>query len=172
MKDISKFDTISDYLPILNGSIIADLIVLVIVYYTPYFNSSFLKKWYETYRLSAVIADVLILVIGLVIARYVFKLLKMEWNFWKFLGVVLLIQIAHDIGFYAFFTNVPRGYHKMMDVFKDYADEVGIGALLGDSFMIAITVALSSYLAHKSVNTNIITLIISVYLIPYILYKK
>lgn len=172
MKDISKFDNVSDYLPILNGSIIADLIVLLIVYYTPYFNSSFLKKWYETYRLSAVIADVLILVIGLVIARYVFKVMDLKWNFWKFLGVVLAIQIIHDIGFYAFFRSIPRGYHKMMDVFKDYADEVGIGALLGDSFMIAITVILSSYLAHQSTNVNIITLILGVYFMPYILYKK
>ena len=59
---IHKFDNLNDYLPILNGSIAADLIVIFILYYTPYFNSKFLKQWYEKYRLSAVLADVLILV--------------------------------------------------------------------------------------------------------------
>ena len=58
---LHNFYNTNSYLPILNGSILADLVILFIVYYTPYFDSFFLKKWYETYRLSAVIADVLIL---------------------------------------------------------------------------------------------------------------
>ena len=80
MKSIDKFSNTSDYLPILNGAIIADLIVLFIVYYTPYFNSFFLKKWYESYRLSAVIADVLILVIGIILARFIFSRFNISWN--------------------------------------------------------------------------------------------
>ena len=73
LKDISRFNHLDDYLPIINGCILADLIVLFIVYYTPYFNSKHLMRWYETYRLSAVIADVLILVIGIIIARYLYS---------------------------------------------------------------------------------------------------
>jgi hypothetical protein len=72
-KDISNFNKLSDYLPILNGAIFAELLVLFIVYYTPYFNSRKLMDWYETYRLSAVLADVLILVVGLILTRLVFK---------------------------------------------------------------------------------------------------
>ena len=70
--DLHNFYNTSSYLPILNGSIAADLVILFIVYYTPYFDSFFLKTWYEKYRLSAVIADVLILVIGFIITRAIY----------------------------------------------------------------------------------------------------
>jgi uncharacterized protein YacL len=172
MKDISNFNNTGDYLPIVNGAVIAELIVLFIVYYTPYFNSKYLMKWYETYRLSAVIADIFILIIGLVLARYVFNVFNLSWNLWKFLIIVLVIQIIHDVLFYILFTKIPTGTNKMLDLFKGYASEVGVGAILGDSFMIAIAVLLSSYFGHLTVNTNIIILIFSVYLLPYILYTK
>lgn len=170
--NISNFFNTNDYLPILNASIIAELIVLLIVYYTPFFNSKYLMKWYETYRLSAVLADVLILMIGLILARYVFHLFNLSWNFLSFLIVVLTIQIIHDILFYIFFTFLPRGTNKMLDLFKDYAREVGAGAVFGDSFMISITVLLSAYLANATPNTNILILIFSLYLLPYILYTN
>ena len=172
MIDISNFNKLQDYLPMLNGSIIADIIVLLIVYYTPYFNSHYLMKWYETYRLSAVIADVLILVIGLIITRYIFKYFNLKWNIFLFLAILLGVQIAHDYLFYLFFSYVPRGVNNMLDLFKDYAKEVNVGAIMGDSFMIVIAALLSSYFAGFSLHTNIILLICSVYLIPYILYTK
>lgn len=172
LSNIKNFNKLSDYLPILNGSIVADLIVLFIVYYTRYFNSRELMKWYETYRLSAVIADVLILVIGIVLARAVFTYFNLSWNIWKFIAVVLSIQVIHDYLFYMMFQSIPRGTNHMFDLFKDYAKEVGVGAILGDSFMIAIAVLLSSYFAGFSLHTNILLLICSVYCIPYILYTK
>jgi len=172
MKDISQFHNVNDYLPILNGSLIAELIVLFIVYYTPYFNSKYLMKWYETYRLSAVIADVFILVIGLILARGVFHFFSLSWNFWTFLATVLIIQILHDFLFYVFFTTLPLGTNRMLDLFKDYAQEVSAGAIFGDSFMIAITVFLSSLFAHNTLNTNLIIFIFSFYLLPYFLFTK
>lgn len=172
MKDISNFKNTGDYLPILNGSLVADLVVLFIVYYTPYFNSKYLMKWYETYRLSAVIADVFILVIGMVLARYVFYVFNLSWNIWKFLVIVLTIQIIHDVLFYFFFTSIPRKKNKMLDLFKDYAREVHVGAILGDSFMMAVATLLSSYYASLSFNSNILIFIVSLYLVPYVLYTK
>ena len=67
---------------------------------------------------------------------------------------------------------VPKGKNKMLDLFKSYAKEVGVNAILGDSFMISITVFLAAYLADKSLNYNIITLIFSSYLIPYFIYSN
>ena len=61
-KDISNFNNISNYLPILNGSICSDIIIIFLLNHG-IFNSLYLKKWYKKYQLSAVIADVLILVI-------------------------------------------------------------------------------------------------------------
>jgi uncharacterized protein YacL len=167
-KDISNFNKISDYLPILNGCINADLIIIFLLYHGV-FKSYYLKKWYKKYQLSAVIADVLILVIGIIIARYLYKYFFDAFSIWKFTGLAVIIQIIHDILFYWVFKTVPRGYNSMLDFFKDYANEVGIKAILGDSFMMIIASLLSSYFATYSLNINIIILIVSVYFFPYMI---
>jgi len=168
VNDISNFNNVSDYLPILNGCISADLIIIFLLYHGM-FNSFYLKKWYKKYQLSAVIADVLILVIGIIIARFLYKYLFDAFNIWKFIGLAVSIQIIHDILFYLFFRSVPIGYNAMLDFFKNYAKEVGSGAILGDSFMMIIACLLSSHFATYSLNTNIIVLVISCYLIPYMI---
>lgn len=167
-KDISNFSNTSDYLPILNGSINSDLIIIFLLYHG-IINSFYLKKWYKKYQLSAVIADVLILVIGIIIARYLYKFLFNGFNIWKFTGLAVIIQIIHDILFYLLFKSVPKGYNQMLDFFKDYAQEVGSGAIVGDSIMMIIACLLSSNFAIYSLNTNIIILIVSVYFIPYMI---
>ena len=128
-----------------------------------------LRKWYKKYQLSAVIADVLILVIGIILARFFYKYLFTSFSIWKFTGLAVIIQIIHDILFYLFFKSVPTGYNAMLDFFKDYAKEVGAGAILGDSFMMIIACLLSSHFATYSVNVNIILLIVSIYLFPYLI---
>ena len=172
MKPIHVFSNTKDYLPILNGAIAAELVILSILYYTPYFESKYLKEWYETYQLSAVIADVLILIIGLIIARFIFSYFKLSWNIYKFIGVVLGVQIIHDFLFYLFFTNIPRGKNKMLDLFKNYAEETDYRAILGDSFMILLTVLFSLYFANISLNENIIYLIVNIYFIPYLIHTR
>jgi uncharacterized protein YacL len=167
-QDISNFNNVSDYLPILNGCINADLIIIFLLYHGV-FKSYYLKKWYKKYQLSAVIADVLILVIGIIIARYLYKYFFGAFNIWKFTGLAVMIQIIHDILFYLFFKTVPSGYNSMLDFFKDYANEVGINAILGDSFMMILACLLSSHFATYSLNGNIIILIISLYFIPYMI---
>ena len=57
----------------------------------------------------------------------------------------------------------------MLDFFKEYAKEVGIGAIIGDSFMMIMACVLSSHYATYSLNTNIILLVVSVYFIPYLI---
>jgi uncharacterized protein YacL len=169
-KDISNFSNINDYLPILNGCISADLIIIFLLYHGV-FKSYYLQKWYKKYQLSAVIADVLILVIGIILARFFYKYFfpLQGFNIWKFTGLAVIIQIIHDILFYLFFKSVPTGYNVMLDFFKDYAREVGVGAILGDSFMMIIACLLSSHFATYSVNGNIILLIVSIYLFPYMI---
>lgn len=167
-QDISNFNNVNDYLPILNGCLNADLIIIFLLYHG-IFKSRLLGQWYKKYQLSAVIADVLILVIGIILARFFYKYLFSSFNIWKFTGLAVIIQIIHDILFYLFFKSVPTGYNAMLDFFKDYAREVGVGAILGDSFMMIIACLLSSYFATYSLNTNIISLIISLYFIPYMI---
>jgi len=167
-RDISNFNNVNDYLPILNGCINADLLIIFLVFHNV-FKSVYLKKWYHKYQLSAVIADVLILVIGIIIARFLYKFLFSTFSLWKFTALAVCIQIIHDFLFYWFFKSVPYGYNEMLDFFKEYAKEVGAGAILGDSFMMIIACLFSSHFATYSLNYNIILLVISTYFIPYMI---
>ncbi len=167
-KDISNFNNVNDYLPILNGCINADLIIIFLVFHNV-FKSNYLKKWYNKYQLSAVIADVLILVIGIILSRFFYKFFFDSFNIWKFTALAVCIQIIHDILFYWLFSSLPYGYNTMLDFFKEYAKEVGVGAILGDSFMMVLSCLLSSYFATYSLNANIILLIVSIYFFPYLI---
>ena len=168
--DISKFSNTGDYLAILVASVIVDLIVI------SYTLSSFattknLKLWYGKYTFGAVIADVLSVVIGLIIARFLYPYIFIEWSLWKFIILAVLVQITHDILFYMFFSAIPRGKSGIMDLFKNYASELGGFAIFGDSLIIIGTVLIASYLANQTLNTNIILLIVSLYILPYLLYS-
>jgi hypothetical protein len=169
-KDISNFNNVHDYLPILNGCVNADLIIIFLLFHGV-FKSYYLKKWYKKYQLSAVIADVLILVIGIILARFFYKFFfpSQGFNIIYFTGLAVIIQIIHDLLFYLFFNSVPSGYNAMLDFFKDYAKEVGVGAILGDSFMIILSCLLSSHFATYSLNGNLIILILSLYFFPYMI---
>jgi hypothetical protein len=169
--DISNFNNVSDYLPIFNGCLNADLVVLFLVFHNV-FKSMYLKKWYKRFSLSAVIADILILFIGIIITRFLYKYLFKKFNIIYFTGLAVLIQIIHDILFYLFFTSVPLKYNYMFDFFKLYAKEVGVGAILGDSFMMIIACLFSSYFASLNMNTNVISLVISMYFLPYMIYYQ
>jgi hypothetical protein len=66
---------------------------------------------------------------------------------------------------------IPRGANKMIDVFQDYANEVSYGAIIGDSIMVIAIGLIASYLANFEENTNIIILIVFLYLLQFILYN-
>ena len=71
---------------------------------------------------------------------------------------------------YVLFMNIPRGKNKAFDLFKDYAKEVGGGAIIGDSFMVVMIVLLASFISKLSYNANIIILIVTCYFFPYLVY--
>lgn len=168
--NIANFNNTKDYLPLLNGVLITDLFVILCLN-TKLIKSVVLRKWYDQYNLSAVIADVLIIFIGLIIARAIYYYIFDTFSIVKFAFLAVIIQMIHDILFYIFFTNVPRGINKMLDTFKDYANEASYKAILADSGMMIMASLLSSYLAGKTLNTNIIVLIVFVYILPYFLYN-
>jgi hypothetical protein len=166
--DISNFNKVSDYLPILNGALLSDLLIIFFAYHG-IINSFYLRKWYKKYQLSAVVADVLILVIGIIIARFLYKYIFDTFSIVKFTGLAVVIQVIHDILFYLFFQSLPLGYNAMLDFFKDYAKEKGGMAIVGDSVMMILACISSSYFETVSLNSNIILLVIFSYFVPYMI---
>jgi hypothetical protein len=168
--NIANFNNTRDYLPLLNGVLFTDLFVIILSN-TRVIDSRVLRKWYEDYNLSAVVADILIIFIGLIIVRAIYYYIFTEFSIFKFIALALLVQFIHDILFYAFFKSVPRGTNRMLDTFKDYANEVSYKAILADGGMMIMAALVASYLAGATLNTNIITLILLLYLLPYLLYN-
>ena len=169
-KDISLFDNTEDYLPILTAILIVDVIGIILSY-SNIISSQFLRLWYIRFQLSAVLADVLIILIVFIIARYIYYYIFDEYSILNFIILMLILQITHDILFYLMITSIKNGSNKMIDVFKDYADEMSYYAIIGDSIMIIASVILASYLANLDSNTIIIILIVFLYLLQFILYN-
>jgi len=167
--DISNFNKVSDYLPILNGCLFVDLFFMILLYNNIIIKSKYLEKWYSNYQLSAVLADVLIIFIGILLTRYFYHFLFSSFSLLKFICLAVFIQVIHDILFYLFFLSVPRGYNAMLDFFKDYAKEVKLGAISSDSCMMIIACIMSSQFASYNLNTNLIILIVLLYLTPYLI---
>ena len=170
LKNIADFNNISDYLPLFNSVLITDLFVIFLLN-TKVIQSHVLRQWYSQYNLSAVIADVLIILIVLIITRAIYYYVFESFSILKFIGLAVILQITHDILFYFLFTNIPRGVNKMIDTFKDYAKEASYKAILADSGMMIMASLIAYYLVNQNTNTNIIVLIVSLYLLPYLLYN-
>jgi len=168
--NIANFSNTKDYLPLLNGVLITDLFVIMCLN-MKLIKSVVLKEWYGKYNLSAVIADILIILIGLIIVRAIYYYVFDTFSIIKFISLAVLVQVIHDVLFYLFFKNVPRGMNMMLDTFKDYANEMSYKAVLADSGMMILASLIASFLAGKTLNTNIIVLVVFVYLLPYFLYN-
>jgi len=168
--NIANFSNTNDYIPLFNGVMITDLFVILLLN-MGIIKSRVLREWYDKYNLSAVIADVLIIMIGLIITRYVYYSIFKEFSIIKFVFVAVIVQIIHDILFYVFFSTMPRGMNQMIDTFKDYAKDVSYKAILSDSGMMIMASFIASYLATQSANTNMIVMIVSMYFLPYFIYN-
>lgn len=167
--NIANFNQIRDYLPLLNAVLITDIFVILLSN-MGVIQSPVLRKWYLQYNLSAVMADVFIILLVLILTRFLYYYVFDSFSILKFIALSVFLQVIHDVSFYLLFKNIPRGVNKMMDTFKDYAKEASYKAILSDSGMMIMSCLLASYLVNQSTNTNIIVLISFLYVLPYLLY--
>jgi hypothetical protein len=161
-----------EYVPIITANIYADLLIIFITFSQFFYISSSLEGWYKKYRLSAMIADILIGVLYMLLGRFLVFKFGLKIGLTAFAGLCVAIQVIFDFIFFILFTLVPKGSNDMLDYFKYYAKDVGVNALLGDSCLVIIAVLISALLNSKSFDTNIIFLILSIYLSPYFIYMK
>ena len=165
---LNKFE----YVPILTANIYADLFIIFITFGTSYFGIQTLKGWYKKYRLSAMIADILIGVLYMLLGRYLVSSAGLKIGLTAFAALCVGIQLIFDFLFFIVFTILPKGSNHMLDFFKEYAKEAGTGALVGDSVLVIFAVVVSALLNTQSYDTNMVLLILSVYLTPYFIYMK
>jgi len=144
------------------------------------FTGIAINKWYDNLGWTAVILDILSLLIGFYISKFIYeylvtnKYIDTKNEFMKYLGLVLLVQITHDLLFYFFVIKpYPKNTNKVMDEFKYYADKVKSGAIIGDSFIYLLaSPLLYFYIKKNNIHTNTFISILCFYLIGYLIYQK
>ncbi len=172
LKPTINYNNKFEYIPIITANIYADLFIIFVTFTTIYVKINSLEGWYKKYRLSAMIADILIGVLYILLGRYLVYKSGLTIGLTAFAGICVAIQIVFDFLFYIFFTTIPKGVNDMLDYFKGYSKQAGASALLGDSFLVIMAVILSALLNQSSYDTNIVFLIMSIYLTPYFIYMK
>jgi hypothetical protein len=170
--DISNYKNVFDIPLFLLGILIVDVFVLFLARYIGVGGRS-LNKWYDKYGLLAVIADVFIILIGFMIAQYIYTTFikpKYGWNIIIFLVLLVFIQFIHDILLYLFIIlPIPKGHNGIIDMYKVYADENSYKIIIGDALLMlgSAFVILCLKLFSKHVIAAIA--VITIYIMPYIL---
>lgn len=161
-------------LPLLLLAILTvDVVVLFLTRYFPGFLGSTLNNWYDRFGLSAVLADVMIIFIGFLIARYVYTAYiqpRVGWRPTWFLALLVVIQLIHDLLFYVgVILPLPTGHNAMIDVFQRYS-RAGSKILVGDAMLMLSSALVAFFYIQQP--SHIVWLIAAfvLYALPYILY--
>jgi len=170
--DISNINNNSDLLYIITATIIVDMVVILMARDTKILGKT-INTWYDKFGITAVILDVLIIVIGFIITRYLFTVIELDFSPELFIFVALAVQVIHDSALYEFVIKpYPVGHNQVIDVYKAYATENGYKIILADSAMVLGSAILAMYLKNKPVHETTSLLIVGLYLIPYFLLQK
>jgi len=169
------------FLHFLTASVVIEVFMLYLFRFTKSpFTGISINRWYDNLGWSAIILDLLSVLIGFYIAKYIYeylvdkKYINTEYEIFKYLGIVLLVQITHDFLFYFLVIKPsPANKNRVMDEFKSYAESVKAGAVIGDSFMYLLATPLLYLIIQKNnIHTNTFISIVCFYLIGYLIYQK
>jgi hypothetical protein len=177
--DIGNYTNVNDLLYILAATLFIDVVVLCLVRFAPDIFGQSLNRWYDLFGLNAVLADVLSIILGFVIARFIYtcyvkpKYGEGKWSPLQFTGVAVGVQLIHDLFFYfGVIQQVPRGQNMMIDVFKDYAAAGGAKILFGDAALMIFSSLVAMGLKAQPMYIVSAFGLLTSYALPYILYTK
>jgi hypothetical protein len=144
-----------------------DFAVIVLSKVFPFTKS--LATWYADFGLNAVAMDVLVIVLGIALAKLLFP----AATGLMLIGIAVAIQIVHDLLFYGIILMVPPGQNRVMDLFKRYAAEGSWKIIVADSAMVAASVYGMELLDGVLTDDQVLfTGLLGLYSLLYILYTK
>ena len=112
-------------------------------------GGKYIKEWYKNFTIGAYVMDILSIVIGTYIAT------RLTNNFYQQIILVIIVGLIHDLSF-GFFLNRSGIRTPVLNLFKNYADELGSTILLVDALMLVSTIVLGYFLKEKLSKDNII----------------
>ena len=148
-------------LALLNAALFTDLAVIALLLTT--FSSKTLSQWYREFGIGAVLADVLVLVLVVWLAHYLY-----QGNLFVLASIAVGLQLIHD-GLFGLFIQRYQGNSAILNVFKGYAKEHGFKILLADATMIVSTVLFEHLFSMFKYNE--ILSVFLVYLVPYFVFS-
>lgn len=180
--DIGNFNNVGDLWYIFVAVTVIDLIVLFLTKFFPDGLGLNLNRWYSKFGLDAVLADILIIVVGFLIARYVYTIyfsgqatpnLPSPFKPAVFIAILVGVQAIHDFLFYlGVIKPIPRGHNGMIDLFKDYAEGAGGKIIVGDAAMMVGSAVIAMLLKDAPAHITASLGVLAAYAIPYILYTN
>ena len=175
LPNISNYTVESDLFYIFIGILTVDVVVLFLARGFK-IGGKYLNDWYDNYHILAVISDVFIILIGFLIARYIYTNFffdRFGWNAVYFILLLVAVQAVHDVLFYVgVIRTVPKGVNDMIDTFKSYAENLGAQIIVGDGvLMISSAILAMLYkLAPPHLTYSIVSVVM--YMLPYAIYTK
>jgi hypothetical protein len=128
----------------------------------------YINLWYTKFGLYAILSDVASIMIGMMIADWLYT----GTNYWAFMGTAVAVQWVHDILFYlGIILPMPEGVNAVIDLLKPYSRQAGFLAVLGDSWMMIGGLLFAKALQGTSTAVQIFTLFLSVYMLPYAVFQ-
>jgi len=175
-EDISDFYEIGDWYYLITAALVVEVIIIAITRFFPGFFGKYMNLWYSRFRMSAVLADITIVLIGFGISRYLYTEFiypNKDWNPVYFTGLALGVQILHDILFYlGVIKPLPEGRNGIIDVMRPYSEAGGFKLIAGDSAIMIGTSVLSMLLKASAPHIVISVALVSAYALPYLLEVK
>lgn len=157
------------FLPLLNAALATDLIVISL-FLGGLISSVSLGQWYQSFHLGAVLTDVLVLVIGVLIAYYLYPYVFGTYRLVNFAILAVGVQLVHDVLFGLLLPT--RVSSPILRIFQRYISEHGFKILVADALMILSTVGLERILSNSLSSTQQILVLIGLgYLTPYLVFS-
>lgn len=172
---ITNYYNQNDWFYLITAVFVVDVLGLFLARYpgqSPYFKVKTLNKWYDKFGIAAVGSDVLSILLGLLISRFIYTAAGLK-NELYFFPILLIVQLIHDSIFYFLVIKpLPKGINEMIDVFKEYADENGTKVLGSDALIMAFSALIGSLLKSLPDHLTVATIFVTLYALSYILFTK
>jgi len=176
LPDISNYYNLYDNVLILFGALLMDLVIIYLARYFPSLFGDSLNEWYTKFQFSAVLSDILIVLIGFMIARYIYTTWIKSvygWNPLIFLALLVGIQVIRDILFYlAVVLPIPIGHNQVIDLFKKYSLSSGSKIIGSDAILMIMTALTAMYYKAEPAHVLVLGGVFAVYNLTYVLYTK
>jgi hypothetical protein len=144
-----------------------DLIVIIISLYGVLGKT--IREWYAKFGPVAVLSDCLIIILGIMLANFLYPTASTL----ELILVALTIQLLHDGLFYLLvIQKLPEGHNGVIDLFKKYAAEGGYRILVADALMVLASILGSNVLETLPIEQTSFLGFLATYALSYIIYTK